>query len=46
VESETTWRQKAVGRSAFRRRQTLEWPSGGPAKAVGCQAVRATQTGA
>ena len=44
MESETTWRQKAMGRSAFRGRQTLEWQSGGTAKAVGCEGVRATQT--
>ena len=44
VESETTWRQKAMGRSACRGRQTLEWQSGGTAKAVGCESVRATPT--
>jgi hypothetical protein len=41
VESKTTWRETAVGRSAFRRRQAFGRPF---AKAVECQTVRATQT--
>jgi len=44
MEPETSRRKEAVERPAFRRRQTLERRSGGTAKAVGYETVRATQT--